>query len=239
MSSTAVPNTAMSSYAMSIPGMSVIFMTRITIFLMPYFSTLTTDQAAICAEIDAMLSSYLPRDRADYIAAAKAIAYSFASLDMLAEVRRAGTSMPDNQRIRQRACANSFGRAADRAEKQLAERLNCDAPKAKRAKAPAADPTDQEAADALDVAASHIDTTRNRLANPPTTFGGNRRAGGLFNDLMAQHAAAPNHADAPPHQGATAQQAQPSTGQQQPAAGQHQPATGQHQPAAARTPQAA
>jgi hypothetical protein len=146
------------------------FRERMLIFLLPYFLPVTKQFEVARDTVLDTLASYGPRNRPETIHAARIIAFSFTALDVLAIVQGAET-MPPQQKLRYRSCANALNRSCQQDEKAFAKRLACDIPGATK---PAAEPTtdmpEAEFEAAIQQAEAHIATYRNRLSgNRPAT----------------------------------------------------------------------
>lgn len=139
------------------------FLTRLVLFLMPYFRAVTTDFELARGEILETLASYGARSRSEMIAAARIIAFSFSALDMLAEAKV--TEMSPSMRLRYRGCANGLNRACQQNEKALAKSLTCDQPDAAQPQGePADDLPDAEVEAALQLAHAQVEAYRNRAS---------------------------------------------------------------------------
>jgi hypothetical protein len=104
------------------------------------------------------------------INAARIIAFSFASLEILAECK-AG-EMPYELRMRLRCCANALNRSSQQIETRLTKSLACDLPAPPGPETePANDMPDAEVEAALQYARDQIENYRSRLpAAPPATL---------------------------------------------------------------------
>jgi hypothetical protein len=98
-----------------------VFLETIIAFLLPYFTTGTTDPNEARTEILETLASYATHTRAEMLQAAQIIAFGMATLDVLAEATTGEMSM--SMRIRFRGCANGLNRSTLQTEKALDRRL--------------------------------------------------------------------------------------------------------------------
>ena len=138
---------------------------RLILFLMPYFLTVTSDRAAAKLEILQTLTDYGARTRSELITAARIIALSFSSLDLLAESK--AMEMSPSLRLKYRTCANSLDRTSQRNETALNRSLACQDP---TAAAVGNDITEAEADAMFQETQAMIASCRNRLSNArPTT----------------------------------------------------------------------
>jgi hypothetical protein len=139
------------------------------VYLLPYFLPLTEDFNLARAEILETLASYRACTRSEMINATRIIAFSFASLEVLAEAK-AG-EMPYELRMRLRGCASALDRSCQQIETRLTKSLACDLPAPPQTDTePANDMPDAEVEAALQHARARIGTYRNRAAVPPATL---------------------------------------------------------------------
>jgi hypothetical protein len=139
------------------------FLERLITLLMPYFITLASDPQTARTEIIETIASYGARTRAEMVNAARIIAMSFTSLELLAEATSNELTFP----ARLRACSlgNSLSRSCQQDERALAKRLRCDGPPAPaKAAEPAKDLTDAEVTASLQQTTAQIQSYRNRLS---------------------------------------------------------------------------
>jgi hypothetical protein len=97
-----------------------VFLERVILALLPYFLPLAANLQEARAEIRETLAAYAPRTRAEMINIQRIIAFSFASLDLLAESQ--AEDMSQAMRLRYTAQANSLNRSCQRDENTLAAR---------------------------------------------------------------------------------------------------------------------
>jgi len=137
------------------------FLERLILFLMPYFAAITPDPDLTRAEILETLASYGARTRSEMLNAAQIIAFSFSTLDSLAEAKT--PEMSPSMRLRHRGCATNLNRSGRQNEQTLAKRLASPVPNAPE---PAAEPLNDvpeaEFEQALQHAQAQIATYRNR-----------------------------------------------------------------------------
>jgi hypothetical protein len=139
------------------PLLASAFLQRLLRYLIPYFTDVTQDLELARTEALETLLSYGARTRAELLAAAQAIVFSFAALDALDEAKT--LEMSPSLCLRFRGCANNLSRSGQNAERTLARRLACDPPAPTDLQAePANDLSDPEAEAALQQTMVEIDT---------------------------------------------------------------------------------
>ena len=154
------------------------FLESLIRFLMPFFIATATDTDAARSEIIETLCSYGGRTRAELTNAARIIAFSMSSLDLLAESQRADLS--PSQRVRFRSCANGLNRSVIQNEKTLDKRLAADPPQPTDPRQePINDLPETEAEATLQAALATIHTGRDRASGvrpvpPPSIHPGGR-----------------------------------------------------------------
>jgi hypothetical protein len=131
-------------------------------YLLPYVLPLTGNFQLAQAEIVETLASYGARTRSEMINAARIIALSLTSLELLGQAK-ATTDMPPDVRLLYIASANSLARTCHQNEVTLAKRLACEVPGATVTE-PVDDLSRQDADAALQEAQAKIDSYRNRLS---------------------------------------------------------------------------
>lgn len=117
----AIPPQAQAATSFGVPHPNP-FLERLIRFLMPYFIDLIPDLALARREILETLAAYDGRTRSEVLNAARIIAFSFASLDMLAESR--APELSPAMRLRYASCANGLNRSCQQNERLLAQRLD-------------------------------------------------------------------------------------------------------------------
>jgi hypothetical protein len=116
------------------------------------------------AEVLETLASYGARTRQEMINAARIIAFSFTSLEVLAEAK-ADVETPYELRMRLRVCANSLDRSCQQIETRLTKSLASDPPGQPEEVAELPDDMPQSVFEAaLQKAQAKIETDPNRLA---------------------------------------------------------------------------
>ena len=134
---------------------------RLICFLLPYFTDLLPDPEAARTEILETLASYGARTRAELLHAARIIAFSMTTLDVLHEAKT--TEMSQSMRLRYCGCANNLDRSSRQNQQALDQRLAAAPPPATDQ---AAEPTDDmpqaEFEAALQHAHAEIATHRTR-----------------------------------------------------------------------------
>jgi hypothetical protein len=144
------------------PFPASVFLERLLRFLIPYFADVTQDLSIARAEVLETLAAYGARTRAELLCAAQVIAFSFASLDTLAESN--ASDLSSAKRIRFRGCANSLNRSSQKTEQILSRRLAHDIPSATIEQEPINDIPDPEADAILEQTLAEIDAHRSRAA---------------------------------------------------------------------------
>jgi hypothetical protein len=148
------------------------FLERLVALLLPYFVTPASDRKTARTEILEILESYGTRTRAEMLNAARIMAMTFTSLELLSEATSNQITFPT--RLRTCSLGNSLGRSCQQDERALAKRLSCVGQKASSKTAePINDLTDAQAAASLERTKAKLESYRNRLSGTQPATGKN------------------------------------------------------------------